>query len=260
MQPRRTLARPRREIYQHDRRTHPEFRKMRRYPPSTNGRTNSVWTDGCRSVARLALLSVARGSLEAASEARLCVHDSGFLRQENFRRRTAGTAHPHAYRKNGADRPDRARYVEAAGGGDPRASACASRPDGQHRSGSIRRKRWLWNAGSVRSIPMRCCTSAIPASTASTWPFRSCSCATASRTQSPASLPCLLWPASVIPEVGNRGHVTLGYGREKNADAEAEHVVVNPALEGMVGIHEARRWQEAAHELLTRATFSASRT
>ena len=71
----------------------------------------------------------------------------------------------------------------------------------------------------------------------------------------PRIAPVLLWPVSVIPEVGNRGHVTLGYGREKNADAEAEHVVVNPALEGMVGIPEARRWQEAAQELLTRATL-----
>src|SRR5882757_7651285 len=73
----------------------------------------------------------------------------------------------------------------------------------------------------------------------------------------PRIAPVLLWPARVIPEVGNRGHVTLGYGRERTADAEAEYVVVNPALEGMVGIQEAKRWQEAAQELLARATFSA---
>jgi primosomal replication protein N'' len=73
----------------------------------------------------------------------------------------------------------------------------------------------------------------------------------------PRIAPVLLWPVRVLPEVGNRGHVTLGYGREKSADAEAEQVIVNPALEGMVGIPEARRWQEAAQELLARATFSA---
>lgn len=72
----------------------------------------------------------------------------------------------------------------------------------------------------------------------------------------PRIAPLLLWPVSVIPEVGNRGHVTLGYGREKSADADGEHVIVNPALEGMVGIAEARRWQEAANELLTHATLS----
>jgi hypothetical protein len=50
-------------------------------------------------------------------------------------------------------------------------------------------------------------------------------------TAKPRIAPVLLWPASVLPEVGNRGHVTLGYGREKAADAEHEHVIVNPALE-----------------------------
>ena len=75
-------------------------------------------------------------------------------------------------------------------------------------------------------------------------------------TAKPRIAPVLLWPASVIPEVGNRGHVTLGYGREKTADAEGEHVIVNPAFEGMVGIAETRRWQEAANELLTHATLS----
>ena len=74
----------------------------------------------------------------------------------------------------------------------------------------------------------------------------------------PRIAPLLLWPARVIPEVGNRGHVTLGYGRERSTDAEAEYVVVNPALEGMVGIQEAKRWQEGARELLARATFSAA--
>jgi len=72
----------------------------------------------------------------------------------------------------------------------------------------------------------------------------------------PRIAPVLLWPVRVDPEVGNRGHVSLGYGRERNPDAEIEHVLVNPALEGIVGIPEARRWQEAANELLTHASLS----
>ena len=72
----------------------------------------------------------------------------------------------------------------------------------------------------------------------------------------PRIAPVLLWPVRVNPEVGNRGHVTLGYGREKNADTEIEHVVINPALEGVVGIPEAKRWQEAANDLLTHAGLS----
>ena len=72
----------------------------------------------------------------------------------------------------------------------------------------------------------------------------------------PRIAPVLLWPVSISPEVGNRGHITIGYGREKKSRAEVEHVVINPALEGMVGIPEARRWQEAAGELLTDASFS----
>ena len=72
----------------------------------------------------------------------------------------------------------------------------------------------------------------------------------------PRIAPVLLWPIRVTPEVGNRGHVTLGYGREKNGEADVERVIVNPALDGIVGVQEAKRWQEAADEVLTRATIS----
>lgn len=72
----------------------------------------------------------------------------------------------------------------------------------------------------------------------------------------PRIAPVLLWPVRVSPEVGNRGHVTIAYGRERSDDAEVEHVVVNPALEGIVGVQEAKRWQEAASELLTNAGLS----
>jgi len=72
----------------------------------------------------------------------------------------------------------------------------------------------------------------------------------------PRIAPVLLWPVRVIPEVGNRGHITLGYGREKSSEVDAERVILNPALDGIVGIEQAKQWEEAAKELLTRATLS----
>src|SRR5260370_11851885 len=55
-------------------------------------------------------------------------------------------------------------------------------------------------------------------------------------TAKPRIAPILLWPASVVPEVGNRRHVTLGYGRDKTPDAESEHAIVIPPLKAMLGI------------------------
>ncbi|WP_245331852.1 AAA domain-containing protein [Bradyrhizobium sp. NAS80.1] len=72
----------------------------------------------------------------------------------------------------------------------------------------------------------------------------------------PRIAPVLLWPVRVIPEVGNRGHIMLGYGRERSSEADVERVIPNPALDGIVGIEEAKRWKEAAEDLLTRATLS----
>lgn len=72
----------------------------------------------------------------------------------------------------------------------------------------------------------------------------------------PRIAPVLLWPVRVTPEVGNRGHITLSYGREKSSEADVERVVLNPALDGIVGIEETKRWKEAAEDLLTRATLS----
>jgi hypothetical protein len=72
----------------------------------------------------------------------------------------------------------------------------------------------------------------------------------------PRIAPVLLWPVRVTPEVGNRGHITVGYGRERSSDANVERIVLNPALDGIVGVQEAKRWQEAAEEVLTRATLS----
>ncbi|MBI5263861.1 MAG: DUF4011 domain-containing protein [Bradyrhizobium sp.] len=72
----------------------------------------------------------------------------------------------------------------------------------------------------------------------------------------PRIAPVLLWPVRVIPEVGNRGHITLGYGREKSSEVDAERVIPNPALDGIVGIEQAKQWEDAARDLLTRATLS----
>ncbi len=64
--------------------------------------------------------------------------------------------------------------------------------------------------------------------------------------------PVLLWPVKLVPEVGNRGHVSLAFDRDR------EEVRVNPAFEGMMGIDATRRWQEAANDLLGRATLTAA--
>jgi primosomal replication protein N'' len=72
--------------------------------------------------------------------------------------------------------------------------------------------------------------------------------------------PVLLWPVRITPEIGNRGHVTLGFGRDHGGDRDPDHVVLNPAFEGLMGFDGARRWQEAADELLTRATISVADT
>ncbi|MET3591811.1 hypothetical protein ABID26_001195 [Mesorhizobium shonense] len=64
--------------------------------------------------------------------------------------------------------------------------------------------------------------------------------------------PILLWPVKVIPEVGNRGHASVVFDRDR------EEVRLNPAFEGMIGIEAARRWQDAAKDLLGRATLTAA--
>ncbi|ASW08558.1 protein kinase domain-containing protein [Rhizobium sp. 11515TR] len=64
--------------------------------------------------------------------------------------------------------------------------------------------------------------------------------------------PILLWPIKIIPEVGNRGHASIGFDRDR------DEVRLNPAFEGMFGIDAARRWQEAANDLLGRSTVTAA--
>jgi hypothetical protein len=76
----------------------------------------------------------------------------------------------------------------------------------------------------------------------------------------PRIAPVLLWPVCINPEVGNRGHVTLGFGRKHDADRDPDQVLLNPAFEGLMGFDGARRWQEAADGLLTRASISVGDT
>lgn len=64
--------------------------------------------------------------------------------------------------------------------------------------------------------------------------------------------PILLWPIKVIPEVGNRGHVSVAFDRDR------EEVRLNPAFEGIMGIEASRRWLDAANELFGRASLTAA--
>ncbi|PDT32288.1 histidine kinase [Rhizobium sp. L9] len=68
----------------------------------------------------------------------------------------------------------------------------------------------------------------------------------------PKIAPILLWPVKVVPEVGNRGHATIAFDRDR------DEVRLNPAFEGMIGIDASRRWQEAANDLLGRSTLTAA--
>ncbi len=54
--------------------------------------------------------------------------------------------------------------------------------------------------------------------------------------------PVLLWPIRVTPEVGNRGHVTLGFGRDHGGDHDPDQVILNPAFEGLMGFEGTARW------------------
>ena len=74
----------------------------------------------------------------------------------------------------------------------------------------------------------------------------------------PRIAPVLLWPVRINPEVGNRGHVTLGFGRDHGGDRDPDQVILNPAFEGLMGFEGARRWQEAADDLLSRASISVA--
>ncbi|RWB93114.1 MAG: DUF4011 domain-containing protein [Mesorhizobium sp.] len=64
--------------------------------------------------------------------------------------------------------------------------------------------------------------------------------------------PVLLWPVRLRPEVGGRGKIAIAFDRDR------EEVRLNPAFEALLGPDTARRWQDAAREMLGRATVSAA--
>ncbi len=70
----------------------------------------------------------------------------------------------------------------------------------------------------------------------------------------PRIAPILLWPLRIDPEVGNRGHIAVGF------DSKREEIRLNPAFEGMIGLEAAQRWQEAMKDLLSRTTVTAAQT
>jgi primosomal replication protein N'' len=74
----------------------------------------------------------------------------------------------------------------------------------------------------------------------------------AKSTTRPRIAPVLLWPVHLKPEVGSRGRIVLGF------DHKREEVRLNPAFGGLLGLDAARRWEEAARELLGRASLSAA--
>lgn len=71
-------------------------------------------------------------------------------------------------------------------------------------------------------------------------------------TTRPRIAPIMLWPIKVNPEVGARGRISVAFDRDR------EEVRLNPALEALLGVEEARRWQEVCDDLLRRATVTAA--
>lgn len=67
----------------------------------------------------------------------------------------------------------------------------------------------------------------------------------------PRIAPVLLWPIKIVPEVGARGRVSLGFDRDR------EEVRLNPAFETLMGIDAARRWNDAAKDFLAHRNGSA---
>ena len=72
----------------------------------------------------------------------------------------------------------------------------------------------------------------------------------------PRIAPVLLWPIRINPQIGNRGHVAIAFGHEHDSDREADQVILNPALEGLMGVEAVREWEEARRDVLARSTIS----
>ncbi len=68
----------------------------------------------------------------------------------------------------------------------------------------------------------------------------------------PRIAPILLWPIKLKPEVGARGRVEVAF------DSGREEVRLNPAFETLLGVDAAKRWSDAAREMLGRASVTAA--
>ncbi len=68
----------------------------------------------------------------------------------------------------------------------------------------------------------------------------------------PRISPVLLWPVRLRAEVGERGRVSIGFDRDR------EEVRLNPAFDSLLGPEAAKRWQEAAKEVLARGNLTAA--
>jgi hypothetical protein len=74
----------------------------------------------------------------------------------------------------------------------------------------------------------------------------------AGSTSRPRITPVLLWPVRLRPEVGSRGRVSIGFDRDR------EEVRLNPAFDSLLGPDAAKRWHEAAKEVLGRGSLIAA--
>ena len=129
-------------------------------------------------------------------------------------------------------------------------------PDGQYRSSSILRERWVGTEAPFAAFP---CI-AVQARYRHRGPLYGLPVSIDARRQAEHKAPHRSRaPVAGARHSGSRQSRTRHAGirtREKHR-RRSRIIVVNPALEGIVGIQEAKRWQEAAKELLARATFSA---
>lgn len=67
----------------------------------------------------------------------------------------------------------------------------------------------------------------------------------------PRIAPVLLWPVRLRPETGARARIDLAF------DDDRQEVRLNPAFDLILGSEAARRWDEAARDLLGRASLTA---
>lgn len=67
----------------------------------------------------------------------------------------------------------------------------------------------------------------------------------------PRIAPVLLWPVRLRPETGARARIDLAF------DVDRQEVRLNPAFDLLLGSEAARRWEEAARDLLGRASLTA---